>query len=264
MLPRHVAAQEVAVGRGHATEGRVASRRHAGHIQVNGDVRKLVALHFVDRACEAEPDRKVDCAALVRIRPASHHQAVPGLGENTQHILAWMVALYSAKHAIDEIIVFAEVLRQVQLHALVDGHLAGERPPVFAELAVEVVVGVLLHVPGQHNERRLSAVQRRQSRVVDGGCAATGACDDLRLGMPAVQGLEVVRSRRSGLPRLVSLAEPAQSVRRRLAGSELIQNLLEACLLAAPGVQQLDPHRAAGTCRPETPGSELSRPRSRA
>ena len=149
VFARDVAAQQVAVRGRHAAEGRVASGRHPGNVKVHSDVGKLVALHLVDGAGVAQADGDVDGALLVRIRPARDGQPMARLCPDAEHVLRRQIGLDRAQHPIDVVVLLADVLGQVQLHAAEDGHGGRRGHPVRPHLPLDVVVLVLLHVPRQ-------------------------------------------------------------------------------------------------------------------
>ena len=193
VLSRNMAAQQVAVRGRHAAERCVASGRHPGNVKVHSDVGKLVALHLVDGAGVAQADGEVDGALLIRIRPARDGEPMARLRPDAEHVLRRQIGLDRAEHAVDVVVLLADVLGQVQLHAAEDRHAGRRRHPVRPQLPLDVVVLVLFHVPRQSGQRRLATVESLHGRGIHGRGATARAGDDLRIWTPAVKSPEIGR-----------------------------------------------------------------------
>ena len=114
VLARDATAEQVAVRGRHAAERRVASGRHPRNVEVRSDVGKLVALHLVDGAGIAQTNGEVDGALLVCVRPARDRQPMACLRPDTEHVLRRQISLDRAEHAVDVVVLLADVLGQVQ------------------------------------------------------------------------------------------------------------------------------------------------------
>ena len=240
VLARNVAAEQVVVRGRHAAERRVASGRHPENVKVHSDVGKLAALHLVDGAGVAQTNGEVDGALLVRICPARNGQPMARLRPDAEHVLRRQIGLDRAQHPVDVVVLLADVLGQVQLHAAEDGHGGRRGHPVRPQLPRDVVVLVLLHVPRQGGQRRLATVESIHGRSIHGRRATPRAGDDLRIWTLAVKSPEISRRGVACPPCFTPLADASQGMGGRLARAQLVQDVLESLLLAAPGVDELD------------------------
>ena len=148
-----------------SADGRVGCARNVRSVQVSRDVVQLSALQLQNRATVARSQRVVDNPPMVWVGPRPDLDQEAGLGPHTQALGCGVVAEHFRRHAVDEVDVLPDVLRQVDGHALVNDDRERRQLLDGLQDAVDAVARVGLHIARKLVDQGRAAAKERLDRA---------------------------------------------------------------------------------------------------